>query len=270
MKFSDLLNSTLPSQVENPEDDTVQESTLDEGANCGSCEEDGCDSASTEEDGMEDPEVGEVNSDVDSDDVDDISNSDDDDFDPDDMSDDEIMALDRELSGDAIDSVLGDEDEVSLDPEEEIKADNMMSMAATTLLLNDELNAQEKADFVNNDGAVNAAINEGFMTDADVTMLAESSGLVTEGKYNKKMIIRLDAESKKKQLYALAVNVSAAANHDPDYVKLKKVMKMRKILRAKLERKYHAEATKRMKIYFKRLSRSNAPALSKVGKKYSK
>lgn len=270
MKFSDLLNSTLPSQVK-PEDETVQESVLTEGADCGSCDEGGCDT-STEEDGIDDSEVGEVNSDVDADDVDDISNSDeDDDFDPDDLSDDELMALDKELSDDAIDSVIDDEDDnVSLDPEEEIKADNMMSMAATTLLLNDELNAQEKADFVNNDGAVNAAINEGFMTDADVVMLAESSGLVTEGKYNKKMIIRLDAESKKKQLYALAVNVSAAANHDPDYVKLKKVMKMRKILRAKLERKYHAEATKRMKIYFKRLSRSNAPALAKVGKKYSK
>ena len=80
----------------------------------------------------------------------------------------------------------------------------------------------------------------------------------------------VEGESKKKQLYALAVNVSAAAKHDPDYIKLKKVMKMRKILRAKLERKYHAEATKRMKIYFKRLSNSNSSTLSKIGKKHSK
>ena len=280
MTFEELLNSPLPSQAK-PEDaenpiqesvddmsdgqvtgDTDSTGTTDEG-----CNGDGC---STEDTINNEIPTADVDPDVDNDDVDDVSSDGDDDIDPDDLSDDELMELDRELSGDALDSVAGHDNEVSLDPEEEIKADNMMSMAATTLLLNDEMNAQEKADFVQNDAEVRTAINEGFMTDSDVAMLAESSGLVTEGKYNKKMIIRLDAEAKKKQLYALAVNVTAAAKHDPDYMKLKKVMKMRKILRTKLERKYHAEATKRMRIYFKRLNRSSSSALSKIGKKFDK
>ena len=191
-----------------------------------------------------------------------------DEFDPDDLSDEELAALDKELSNGALDTVLDDEDEVDLTPEEEIQADDMMSIAATTLLINDELNAEEKAAFVESQGPT--AVNEGFMSASDVNELAIEAGLVQEARYTNKMIIRLDAESKKKQLYALAVNVSAAAHGDPDYVKLKKVMKMRKILRAKLDRKYHAEATKRMKIYFARLRKSKAPALAKIGDKFSK
>ena len=105
------------------------------------------------------------------------------------------------------------------------------------------------------------------MTEADINELAAECGLMTEARYTNKMIIRLDAESKKKQLYALAVNVSAAAHNDPDYIKLKKVMKMRKILRAKLERKYHSEATKRMKVYYNRLKNSKSNTLRKIGSK---
>ena len=96
-------------------------------------------------------------------------------------------------------------------------------------------------------------------------------GMVTEGqKYNKKMLIRLDKKSKMKQLYSLAVNVSACAHHDPDFIKLKKVLRVRKQLRAKLRKKYHAEAMKRMKVYYKRLTSSKSSVLSNIGKKLSK
>ena len=43
-------------------------------------------------------------------------------------------------------------------------------------------------------------------------------------------------------------------------------MKMRKILRAKLDRKYHGEATKRMKVYFARLRKSKSSTLNKLAK----
>ena len=260
-KFTDALNSPLPSKL-NMEDTVATESEdiedidgeeavngLDN--NTPVAEENGCANGKACED---------------ADDDDDIDM--DDDFDPDDMSDEELAALDKELSNGALDTVIDDENEVDLSPEEEIQADDMMSIAATTMLVNDELNAEERAEFVQTQGET--AVNEGFMSAVDVNELAIEAGLVQEAKYNNKMIIRLDAESKKKQLYALAVNVSAAAHGDPDYIKLKKVMKMRKILRAKLERKYQAEATKRMKIYFARLRKSKAPALAKIGEKFSK
>jgi hypothetical protein len=82
------------------------------------------------------------------------------------------------------------------------------------------------------------------------------------------MIIRLDKEAKQKQLFALAVNVSAAAHNDPDYRKLRKIMHARKILRARLEKKYRSEATKRMKIYFNRLKNSKSGFLNKIAAKH--
>ena len=247
-KFTEALNSPLPSKV-NTDNILTESEDIDE------INEEGCE--------------GKVCEDVDSDDLEDISASDDG-FDPDSMSDEELADLDAELGDDVLDDVIGDDDEeVSLSPEEEIEADDMMKVAATTLLVNDELSVEEKAEFVKTEAVT--AVNEGFMTEADVNEMAVEAGVVQEGNnYNKKMIIRLDAESKKKQLYALAVNVSAAAHNDPDYIKLKKVMKMRKVLRAKLDRKYHGEATKRMKIYFNRLRNSKAQSLAKTGKKYSK
>lgn len=263
-KFTDALNSPLPSKV-NAEQPVVESTELDDVAAtedmdmstdmaAPGAEVEGCEGNSCE------------NSDVDDADLDDL---DDVDFDPDDMSEDELAALDAELSDGALDSVVGDDDaEVNLTPEEEIAADDMMSVAATTMLVNDELNAEEKVAFAQNEGEI--AVKEGFMTETDVNEIALESGLVQEAKYTQKMIVRLDAESKKKQLYALAVNVSAAAHHDKDFEKLKKVMKMRKILRAKLQHKYHGEAMKRMRIYFNRLRHSKANSLSKIGDKYSK
>lgn len=196
----------------------------------------------------------------------------DDDDDEDDMTDAELAALDAELSGNTLDDIVGvgDEPEVHLSPEEEIEADDMMKLAATTALINDEMNAEERADFVKNEKDVNMAINEGFLTESDVNMLAYEAGLVTEANLNQKMIIRLDAASRKKQLYAIAVNVSAAAHQDPDYIKYKKVMKAKKILRRKLEKKYHSEATKRMKVYFNRLKNSKSTGLAAIAKKIGK
>lgn len=199
---------------------------------------------------------------------DDDEDDDEDDFDIDDLSDAELAALDAELRDGQVDDVAGDNDEEEeLTPEEEIEADDMMKVAATTMLVNDELNAEEKVALLSNEAEIATIVNEGFLTETDVNCLAAEAGLLTEAKYTNKMIIRLDAASKKKQLYALAVNVSAAAHNDKDYIKLKKVMKMRKILRARLEKKYKTEATKRMKIYFKRLRNSKSNTLATIGKK---
>lgn len=267
-KFSDALNSPLPSQISRNLDDELSsmgymteslDDVMDGNTDNSGIEEEGCNGSSCEG----------FDSSVDNMDIDDSSDEGDD-FDPDDLSDEELAELDRELSDDAMGSVIGNNDDccVDLSADEEMRADDMMNMAATTMLVNDELNAEEKAEFL--ESQVNVAIDEGFMTESDANEMYEELGLAQENSYNKKMIIRLDAAAKKKQLYALAVNVSAAAHGDPDYRKLRKVMKMRKVLRARLDRKYHAEATKRMKIYFARLKRSKSSALAKLGAKFSK
>jgi hypothetical protein len=266
MSFSDLLKRPLPSKekemFESDEEDMdmdsddepdTEEGCCDSGRECGSM---GCEDA--------DPvDTAQVVSDSDDDD------DDDDDFDPDEMSDEELAALDAELTDDEADALIDNEDndEVELSPEEEQEADDMMGVAATTVLIKDEMNKDEQKKFIESEEAVRAAINEGLLLESDVNDLAADLGLFTEKKnYNKKMIIRLDKEAKQKQLFALAVNVSAAAHNDPDYRKLKKVNRMRKILRAKLVRKYKAEATKRMKVYYKKLTTSKSGPLAAIGK----
>ena len=197
-----------------------------------------------------------------------------DDIDLDDLSDEDLAALDDEdISDDDIDNIVGgDEEEIHLSPEEEIKADDMMSVAATTALVKDELNTEEKVEFIKNESGI--AVSEGFMTATDVNemsvelgLIKESDDMVTEAKYGNRMIIKLNKDAKQKQLYALAVNVSAAAHGDPDYVKYKKVMKMRRILRARMAKKYHGEAMRRMKVYFKRLQSSKSGILAKIAGK---
>ena len=263
--FSELLAMPLPSKrntmVTESEDiatvdDKELENLTDEEKDAAKKAEEGC----------------AKESDVDDEEINDISLDDIGDFNADDLSDEELEALDKELGGEALDAVadVDDTDEEHLSPEEEIEADDMMSVAATSMLVNDELNTEEKTSFVSNESEVNTVINEGFMTESDINEIANECNLIQEANYNQKMIIRLNAEAKKKQLYAVAVNVSAAAHNDPDYRKLRKVMHARKILRARLTKKYHAEAMKRMKIYFKRLRSSRSSVLKKIADKVAK
>lgn len=249
MNFQDILNQPLPSKA------NAEEACL-----------------AKEDDILSDDELNEIDSmDVDMDDVDDAE----DDFDPDELDEDELANLDLALGDDEADMVSKipnvDDDPVKLSPSEAMNADDMMSSAATTLLVNDELNANERAEFVNS-GEAEVAVKEGFMTDMDLNYLSENTEIATEAakKYTNKMVIRLNLAAKRKQLFALAVNVSAAAHHDPDYIRLKKVLRMRKILRARLQQKYKGEAEQRCKIYFARLRQSKSSILSKLGKKHSK
>ena len=291
MSFSDLLNKPLPSAETDEEETTTLESADpeemegdigdgeegiedDTEINQGDATDEACGDDDTEceygddfEDDLEDPE-GDVASVIDDELEDD---EDDDELDVDDLSSEELDELDDELTDDYVDDLVGDQDEITLSPEEEMEADDMMSTAATTIVVNDELNAQEKAEFLESAEQLQIAVNEGLLLESDINDMMYDLGMVTEGqKYNKKMLIRLDKKSKMKQLYSLAVNVSACAHHDPDFIKLKKVLRVRKQLRAKLRKKYHAEAMKRMKVYYKRLTSSKSSVLSNIGKKLSK
>lgn len=189
---------------------------------------------------------------------------DDDEDDIDDMTDEEIDQLDKDLSGDS--SITDREQQVTLTPEEEKDADDIMALAATTSLVNSELNAAEKKEFAESYTDRAIACNEGFMTESDFDALEETYGETLTEAYNQKMIIRLDAASKKKQLHAIAVNASAAAHNDPDYIKYKKICALKRKYREKLEVKYAAEASKRERIYWQRLQHSKAKPLAKIAK----
>lgn len=208
-----------------------------------------------------------VDDDLDDDDDDeDFGDFDDDDID--DMPTGDLAGAAAAIDDDTINRIVGPENPQELSPEEEMQADDMMSVAATPIVLNSELGVDEKKKFIESETEVQIAMNEGFLMESDIHDIAESADLVQENSYNNKMVVRLDKNAKMKQLYAIGINVSAAAHHDPDYYKLKKVNRIRRTLKAKLRKKYHNEAIKRMKIYFKRLTHSRSKTLAKAGKNY--
>ena len=270
-KFSDLLNQPLPSTSFFESDDDTD--NVNDNSNDSNNDTD--DNSDVEKEYGDNSIACEDDDDDNDDDMDDLDDDDEDEFDPEELSDAELAALDADLGGDTINNIADTDDaeKVELDPNEEREADDMMGVAATAVLINDEMSSDEKKEFAESTRDVQIAINEGLLLESDIDTMLESVSMdeiFTEGRYDKKMLIRLDKNAKMKQLFSLGVNVSASAHRDPDYIKYKKVLRMRKILKARLTKKYHAEAMKRMKIYFKRLNNSKSNILSKLAKKVSK
>lgn len=286
-KFSDLLNQPLPSASFFESDDNTDDVNANDNSNDSDNDTDNnsdvekeygdeeLDMGSDDQNECGDNSIACEDDDEDDDDMDDLDDDDEDEFDPEELSDAELAALDADLGGDTINNIADadDAEKVELDPNEEREADDMMGVAATAVLINDEMSSDEKKEFAESTRDVQIAINEGLLLESDIDTMLESVSMdeiFTEGRYDKKMLIRLDKNAKMKQLFSLGVNVSASAHRDPDYIKYKKVLRMRKILKARLTKKYHAEAMKRMKIYFKRLNNSKSNILSKLAKKVSK
>ena len=168
MSFVDALNAPLPSKKQITAPDT-DESVLEESV---SDEIDQMIASLITESDVEDDDVD--TDEISGDDIDDVDGEDDDDdLNPDELDDDELAELDAELSGDALKAAAGvddDEPEEKLSPSEELQADDMMAVAATTMLVNDEINAEERAQFLES-GEAKIAVAEGFMTEAVDAML---------------------------------------------------------------------------------------------------
>ena len=268
MSFSDLLKKPLPSKV--AEEDTIIESAENDEVIATEGEETNIAGTIEKElDNMSDPDI--KTEDSDEDDIDDVDVSDDlDDLDLSDLSDEELDEMEDDLRDSDLDDVVGDDIEpVELSPEEEREADDMMCLAGTTELIKSEMNAEERAAFLESAEETQIAVFEGFLFESDVNTDGESEDVMTEAKFYNKTTVRFSKEDRKAQLYAVALNVSARAHNDPDYIKLQKVQKIRRVLKRKIQRKYHAEAIRRMKVYFNRLRSSKSQVLSNLGKKIS-
>ena len=209
----------------------------DEGGDCSNCEED---------------------ADLDEDDIDDIADELED-IDLDDLSDEELSQkpiLDVELLREnTLYSGCSENDEL-------IK--NFWKCL-------EEFNAEERAQFYESARDTQIAVYEGFLLESDIQDGREiDDDFFTESKMWRKTMVRFSKDDRKKQLYSVAVNVSARAHNDPLYFKYQKILKARKLYKRKLEKKYHAEAIKRMKVYFNRLKNSKSSVLANIGKKFSK
>ena len=185
--------------------DYSDNSEYDEGGNCSNCEED---------------------ADLDEDDIDDIADELED-IDLDDLSDEELSQMEDELENQEIDNIVGEPEQVDLDPEEEKVADDLMAVSATTELINNELNAEERAQFYESARDAQIAVYEGFLLESDIQDGREiDDDFFTESKMWRKTMVRFSKDDRKKQLYSVAVNVSARAHNDPLYFKYQKIKLM--------------------------------------------
>lgn len=214
------------------------------------------------------------------DDVDDDGEEDDDvdDDDLDDMADDIANMSDDDLNDMASslkEPMVPDGPEVSLTPDEEMHADDLMQVAGAAALIRGEMNAEERTALVESVSDLRIGMTEGFLNDSLIMDLKESvsdatmddDDAFTEAKIYNKTTVRMSKKARLNQLFEIAVITCARAHNDPSYAKYKKACKIKKFYRAQMRQRYRSEAMKRMKILFARLKQSKSPIIKSLGKK---
>ena len=207
----------------------------------------------------------EEDDDVDDDDLDDMAD------DIANMSDDDLNDMASSLK----EPMVPDGPEVSLTPDEEMHADDLMQVAGAAALIRGEMNAEERTALVESVSDLRIGMTEGFLNDSLIMDLKESVSDVTmddddaftEAKIYNKTTVRMSKKARLNQLFEIAVITCARAHNDPSYAKYKKACKIKKFYRAQMRQRYRSEAMKRMKILFARLKQSKSPIIKSLGKK---
>ena len=227
-------------------------------------DEDDDDDDEDEDDDLDDDED-EEDDDVDDDDLDDMAD------DIANMSDDDLNDMASSLK----EPMVPDGPEVSLTPDEEMHADDLMQVAGTAALIRGEMNAEERTALVESVSDLRIGMTEGFLNDSLIMDLKESvsdatmddDDAFTEAKIYNKTTVRMSKKARLNQLFEIAVITCARAHNDPSYAKYKKACKIKKFYRAQMRQRYRSEAMKRMKILFARLKQSKSPIIKSLGKK---
>ena len=282
--FDDILKKPLPSQVhesydgENDMDDFDQflneseEDEMDEFDRFLQESEDDDEYGDPSDDGNDDTEEGcedecGLGYEDGEDDLDDLDDMDDDeiadsieDIDDDDDLDD---ALDDVDDDDDLDDDEDDEDAAPapLEGEDDKKADEMMAIATTPILIRDELTAEEAVNFYESVDA-EVAIEEGMLLESDMQDLYQEGVFASPNKP-----FKMTKKARFNQLYEMSVLIEGRMHNDPMYTKLQKAYKIERICKNQLRKKYHNLAIRRAKIYLKRLMKSKSGVLNKIGKK---
>lgn len=193
----------------------------------------------------------------------------DEDFGEDDDEDDDIdNALDdlEDQSQDDIETGLMNADDNSeenedLTPAEDQKADDMLAMVATPMLIKDELTAEESVNFYESADS-DIAVDEGLIMESDL------DEIFTEGVFaSPNRPFKMTKKARFKQLYELSVQIEARAHRDPKMKQLDRAYKIERKIKAELRNKYGLAAKKRAMIYLKRLMKSKSGVLKNLGRK---
>ena len=192
----------------------------------------------------------------------------DDDDDEDDEDEDIDNALDdlEDQSQDDIETGLmnaddGSEENEDLTPVEDQKADDMLAMVATPMLIKDELTAEESVNFYESADS-DIAVDEGLIMESDL------DEIFTEGVFaSPNRPFKMTKKARFKQLYELSVQIEARAHRDPKMKQLDRAYKIERKIKAELRNKYGTAAKKRAMIYLKRLMKSKSSVLKNLGRK---
>lgn len=192
----------------------------------------------------------------------------DDDDDEDDEDEDIDNALDdlEDQSQDDIETGLmnaddGSEENEDLTPVEDQKADDMLAMVATPMLIKDELTAKESVNFYESADS-DIAVDEGLIMESDL------DEIFTEGVFaSPNRPFKMTKKARFKQLYELSVQIEARAHRDPKMKQLDRAYKIERKIKAELRNKYGTAAKKRAMIYLKRLMKSKSSVLKNLGRK---
>lgn len=156
-----------------------------------------------------------------------------------------------------------------LDPELDMRGDQMLAAIATPDLVETMLSDDEYADFIES-GDASVAASEGFLEDyyvEDAMNCDEfgfedvfgESAFAPEGKKYK-----MTKKAKLRQLYAISLQIEARLHNDPGYPRMQKVYKIRRSIKAQWHQRYGALAMRRAKRYLKGLMKSKSNGIKKV------
>ena len=302
MNFKDLLNRPLPSQafadggqsfddfMESQEMDDYMdmeegkcgskaEGCMSRSEGCGSREEgcmsksEGCGSRAegcmsrSEGCGNRSYEGCEPGEDCDDDELEDLEDElyDDEDFDA--YGDDDDEDDDYEDDEDDYDEPTDESSPATpLTGEADKQADNMMAVAATPMLIRDELTAEECVRFFESSEA-EIAVSEGFLMESDMDEVFDDD-VYEEGVFaSPNKPFKMTKQARFKQLYELSLQIEARQHKDPKYKTLQKAYAVERKIKSDWRAKYGALAMKRAKKYLKKLMTSKSPILNSIGKK---
>lgn len=188
--------------------------------------------------------------------------------------DEEAVRLASSLTADAPSQMPEDDDddteEVELSPEEDAEADSIINLAATPIVLKEELTPSEVKEFAESE-EYSIAVDEGFAFESADETFACTVGdifVATEAaKFSNKNIVRFTKEARTNQLFEVCVQACARAKNDPMYWKLHKVQELRRKIKAVLRVRYKGPAMKKAKEYLIRLRQSKSPTMAKAASK---
>lgn len=160
-----------------------------------------------------------------------------------------------------LDTETSDTEKEELSPVDDKKADDMLAMVATPMLIKDELTAEESVKFFESVEA-DIAVSEGLIEEPAL------DDIYTEGVFaSPNKPYKMTKQARMNQLYEVSVQIEARAHRDPLMKQLDKAYAIERRIKAQLRKKYGAPAKKRAIGYLRRLIKSKSGVLRNLGKK---